>query len=123
NDCPDCGDFLSLNLRLPLEGVGFETRKLEGFPTGLIPSRTAFGAVAILDRGNGNKSIAYVDGGSGHSGQKSPQVHFGLGKSSHGKDLKVQLNWRDTKGKVHQKDMLFRPGAHTVYLGDLKESS
>lgn len=117
NDCQeDCGISLTLNLLWPHQPIEDDLKILTSYDT-TANSRPAFNAVAILDRGGGRKEIAQIDGGSGHSGQKSAQIHFGLGSPDKNKSHPVELKWYGTKGEIRSKTLEFRPGAHTIYLG------
>lgn len=73
------------------------------------------GSVASVQLPNGKKIVAQVDGGSGHSGKKSPEIHFGLGEISAETRLPVTLKWRDAAG-VHEKSELLTPGRHRISL-------
>jgi hypothetical protein len=64
--------------------------------------------------------VSQVDGGNGHSGKRSPDLHFGLGSVSPLNPVTVELNWRDPRGEVHREVMKLRPGWHTVLLGSLR---
>jgi hypothetical protein len=61
--------------------------------------------------------VAQVDGGSGHSGKRSPAVHFGLGGLPPDVPLKVELAWRDARGQTHHETLRLTAGWHTVLLG------
>jgi hypothetical protein len=60
--------------------------------------------------------VVQVDGGSGHSGKRSPEVLLGLGGAP--APLRVDLSWRDDRGVTHQQDLWLKPGRHTVELCD-----
>ena len=66
---------------------------------------------------DGRKFVAQVDGGSGHSGRRSPDIHIGLGKLDPATKLNVQVTWRDTAGQFQQSTLKLAPGWHTVLLG------
>jgi hypothetical protein len=61
--------------------------------------------------------VGLVDGGNGHSGKRSPEVHFGLGSQPPGEPLKVELRWRDSEGRAWRETRWLKPGWHTVVLG------
>lgn len=75
----------------------------------------AIGAVAAVNLADGRKLVSQVDGGSGHSGKRSPDIHFGLGSAEKFKPVNVLLKWRNTTG-VHQGALDLVPGWHTIYL-------
>ena len=104
NDSPAVGEFLGLRLQ---RGNG-------------TPLVGAFATVALAD---GRKMVGYVDGGSGHSGRCSPDIHFGLGKSAE-KRLTVELKWRGEYGKVESSTRRLAPGWHTIRLsGDAAQTA
>ncbi len=78
----------------------------------------AIGAAATVHLPDGRQLVAQVDGGNGHSGARSPDLHFGLGQIRENTPLQVDLNWRDRKGQVQAERLLLSPGWHTVVLGD-----
>ena len=62
--------------------------------------------------------VSQIDGGSGHSGRRSPELHFGIGTVEKNKPVKVEIKWRDTEGKVQQSIQQLLPGWHTIRLRD-----
>jgi hypothetical protein len=115
NDCR-CGRFLSLNLRLPVAGSLAQPLMVQ---PGITPAwgRPAIGASARLSLPDGRMLVAQVDGGNGHSGKRSPELHFGLGDLPADTVLPVELRWRDGQGQVHFQPLQLRPGRYTVQLG------
>jgi enediyne biosynthesis protein E4 len=81
-----------------------------------MPGRYAIGAVAKLQLANGKQMVAFVDGGNGHTGKNSSEVHFGLGKVDPRQDLKIELTWRKSDGAVASSVIKVKPGWHTVHL-------
>jgi len=79
--------------------------------------RPAICAQALVILPDGRKFVAQVDGGSGHSGRRSPDIHIGLGKLDPAIKLNVQVTWRDTAGQFQQTTLKLAPGWHTVVLG------
>ncbi|CCE23294.1 MULTISPECIES: CRTAC1 family protein [Methylotuvimicrobium] len=116
NECPDCGDFIGLHLRIA--GDSAHTRIIEGHPDHDISAYPAIGAQATVYLPNGKKIVAQVDGGNGHSGQRSPDLHFGLGKLSGNAPLEIELRWRGQAGSMHRKTLNLEQGWHTVILGE-----
>ena len=55
-----------------------------------------------------------VDGGNGHAGKRSPDLHFGLGAQSAA--VKVDIKWRDNYGNLRQETHQLNPGWHTLTL-------
>ncbi|MDY6785180.1 MAG: CRTAC1 family protein [Cyanobacteriota bacterium] len=100
NESQNSGAFLELRLQ-----------QLSGSP--------AVGAIAKVSLPNGQKLIARVDGGNGHSGARSPELHFGLGEVNVESQLPVEVQWRDTEGQARQASFNLSSGVHTVLLGQV----
>jgi hypothetical protein len=100
NESPHPGQFLGLRLQHPT-----------GSPV--------IGAVATVVTPDDRHQTAQVDGGNGHSGVRSSDLHFGLGDLSDQAELRVHLQWRDRDGAVRTADLLTVPGWHTVELADI----
>lgn len=120
NQCPNCGAYLGLHLRLPVQPQdGLATTAAPGYPNSGIASRPAIGAAATVHLPDGRHLVAQVDGGNGHSGARSPELHFGLGQIAPETQLQVDLHWRDSNGRVHHETLQLSPGWHTVLLSNL----
>jgi enediyne biosynthesis protein E4 len=123
------GGFLGLHLLVPvLPGEPAETQVFRNrHPgAGIPPGRPAVGAsvrVYLPDPKTGpgrhvrRVLVAQVDGGNGHSGKRSPDLHFGLGAGQDSASLAVEIRWRDPRGRVRQETHSMPPGWHTVVLG------
>ncbi len=98
NRSPRPGQFLGLRLRLS-------------------PDRPAIGAAATVFLPDGRRMSAQVDGGNGHSGKRSQDIHFGLGNVPPQTPLRVVVRWRDASG-VHERTEQLAPGWHTVRLAE-----
>ena len=99
NDAPHPGAFLGIRLRDP-----------SGAPV--------IGATAKVLLPEGRAQVAQVDGGNGHSGVRSSELHFGLGDLVEGTQVPVELRWRDRSGTPHQAEVALSPGWHSVELGE-----
>lgn len=118
NEAPNPGRFLGLQLLLPLAPTPFRAEAgLRGWADTPVPARAAIGASATVILPDGRRLVAQVDGGNGHSGTRSPQLHFGLGKLAEDAELVVELAWRDRRGRVETRTVTLAPGWHTVILG------
>lgn len=118
NVSPNPGAFLGLHLLLPLAAdAGSPLRERPGHPGVDLHGRPAICAQALVTMADGRKFVAQVDGGSGHSGRRSPDIHIGLGKLDPATKLDVQIKWRDTTGQAQQTTLKLAPGWHTVLLG------
>ncbi|HEX6046878.1 MAG TPA: CRTAC1 family protein [Pyrinomonadaceae bacterium] len=112
NEHPVADSSLGLNLLLPLKMGG--TVVYEGKQRPEIPGRAAVGAAVTVTLADGKVLRRQVDGGNGHSGKRSPDLHFGLGGSQ--APVKVQIRWRDPDGQIHQQFLNLKPGRHTILL-------
>jgi hypothetical protein len=118
NVSPSPGDFLGLHLLLPLVAeAASPLRERSGHPGVDLHGRPAIGACARVVLPDGRKLVAQVDGGSGHSGRRSPDIHLGLGHLPPGAMVEAELKWRDLMGRVQQTSLKLHPGWHTVLLG------
>jgi len=106
NDSPNPGAFLGLRL----------THDEVSVP-GSLPAvgSPVVGAQATVTTQDGRTFIARVDGGSGHGGKRSTELHVGLGQYSGPVD--VHLVWRDRNGDVQVQDMHMTTGWHSLQLG------
>jgi hypothetical protein len=97
------GTWLEIEARLPASAGGPGA------------TRPAIGAEAVVHLPDGRRLVAQVDGGTGHSGKRAPELHFGLGKLPPGTPLRVDFRWRDGGG-VRSETVTLPPGRHTVVL-------
>lgn len=116
NESAQAGAFLGLHLLLPLNPEK-PTSVYSGHPGTNVTGRPAIGAFATVHLPDGRRLVAQVDGGNGHSGKRSPDLHFGLGQLSPNTTLRVELRWRNPDGQVRQETLPLSPGWHTVLLG------
>jgi hypothetical protein len=124
NQTKAVGNFLQLYLLLPLGQPSLsQTRILPGHPSPGLQGRYAIGATATLDLPNGRRFVAQVDAGNGHSGKRSPELHFGLGQFPASKTVSVELCWRDAGGNIHKETLNLTPGLHTILLGSSEKKS
>jgi hypothetical protein len=106
NSSPHAGAFLELLPRLPAANAGTSGR-----------TRPAVGAEVAVTLPDGRRMVAQVDGGSGHSGKRAPEVHFGLGSLSPTTALRVDVRWRDGQGRPRATTLRLTPGRHVLLLG------
>ena len=122
NQTKKAGNFLQLYLMLPTNNSGpAPSRVYAGYPSRDLRGRYAIGATATLYLPDGRRMIAQVEVGNGHSGKRSPELHFGLGSLPASVMLPVELSWRDANGGKHRETMNFSPGLHTILLGSSEE--
>lgn len=86
-------------------------------PGAVAASRPAIGATAKITLPDGRRAWQQVDGGSGHSGARAPEVHFGLGDMAPPETVEVELSWRDRDGR-HRMALRLPPGRHRILLDD-----
>lgn len=128
NDVRTPAAFLGLRLLLPIApDSGAPTRVERGLRSHAGTARPAIGAAATVFLPPGvapvtflpelRRLVAQVDGGNGHSGKRSPDLHFGLGPLRPHQELGVELRWRDGAGIARRQRLTMAPGWHTVVLG------
>ncbi|WP_158883803.1 CRTAC1 family protein [Amycolatopsis anabasis] len=107
NESPSPGAFLGLRLTYDSPAAA-----------GPLPATGSpvIGAEVTVTTADGRKHIGRVDGGSGHSGKRSHEVHIGLGDQASG-PVQVRLQWRDRTGQARQSDLRMSPGWHSLQLG------
>ncbi|MFB9890914.1 CRTAC1 family protein [Planobispora takensis] len=111
NTSPSRGAFLGL--RLTHESAGSSGDSSAGLPAAGTP---VIGAQATVTTADGRTFVGRVDGGSGHSGKRSKEIHIGLGENVTG-PLRVHLTWRDLTGQPREQDLQLTPGWHRLQLG------
>jgi hypothetical protein len=115
NECPNCGEFIGLHVRFSMEPD--DTGSLNSYPGHpRNAGRPAIGAQAEVTLADGRTLVAQVDGGGGHSGKQSNDLHFGLGAIDSEQPLTITLRWRDTSGAPHSQQINLQPGWHTIEL-------
>lgn len=88
--------------------LGLRVQRTNGSPV--------IGAKATVFLPDGRMLSAQSDGGTGFSGKRSAEIHFGLGALSPEVALRVEVKWRDTGG-IHSQRYSLKPGWHVVTLG------
>ncbi|WBB80692.1 CRTAC1 family protein [Micromonospora sp. WMMD882] len=102
NDSPSPGAFVGLKLtHAPIDGATV------GSP--------AVGAQVRVTTSDGRKFVGRVDGGGGHSGKRSNEVHIGLGADVTG-PVEVWICWRDRTGQTREQTLQLSPGWHSLQL-------
>lgn len=112
NRAGDPGRFLGLRLLLPPTPMATAVEPGRPPNTG---ARAAIGAEVRLQLADGRVLVGQIDGGNGHSGKRSPELHFGLGHSPG--PVRAQLHWRDPQGQLRRETLNLDAGWHTVLLG------
>jgi hypothetical protein len=108
NDSPGRGAFLGLRLLRPVAGGPATATGLraQGSP--------AYGATARVTTADGRTQLLQLDGGGGHGGKRSFEIHAGLGAGAG--PVAVDLQWRDTGGGLRRSTLRLAPGTHTLLL-------
>jgi hypothetical protein len=115
NECTQCGNFLGLHLLLPVTTTApASTIVRPGHPTRELRGRPAVGAAVTVTTSDGRLLTRQVDGGNGHTGKRSPELHFGLGADD--KPVRVEIKWRDANGTPRQETHQLSPGWYTLAL-------
>lgn len=118
NTSPLTSQALGLRLRIPLDAAQPMT-VLSGYQGHSIPSLAAIGANATITLPDGRKLVAQVDGGNGHSGKRSYDLHFGLGELNPDSLIKLELKWRTRDGTIVTTTQSLQPGNYTILLGHI----
>jgi hypothetical protein len=112
NNSPGLGHYLDLDLYRhssgPAAGDG-----LAG------PGSPAYGATVQITTPDGRTQISQLDGGGGHSGKRSFEVHFGLG--AYNGPVATRVQWCDTVGRMHSQTLHLNPGNHALVLDSTAE--
>jgi enediyne biosynthesis protein E4 len=117
NQTRTTNSFLQLYLLLPINGEATPaTRVFPGHPSRGLRGRYAIGATASLHFPDGTITAQQVDISNGHSGKRSPELHFGLGQMPTSATVAVDLSWRDVNGTIHHQILHLTPGLHTILL-------
>ena len=102
NTSPNAGRAIVLDLRVPGAVAG---------------TRAAIGAEASVRLPGGGRIVtSVVDGGSGHSGRRAPEIHLGVGQAAANELFNVRIAWRDETG-AREQIVEVTPGRHQIVLG------
>nr|MDT0656854.1 CRTAC1 family protein [Micromonospora sp. DSM 115978] len=114
NDSPPQGTFLGLRMTHETAPVATDAAGTAG--TLPAPGSPVVGAQVTVKTADGRTLIGQLDGGSGHAGKRSSEVHIGLGAGVSG-PLDVHIEWRDRTGQTREQDLQLTPGWHNLRLG------
>jgi len=105
-------EFLGLQLLYPTDTI-INTVEIN---TQHVKTRPAIGAVARLKLNKKETLIAFVDGGNGHSGKNSKEIHFGLGEQKKNNTYNVEISWIKSNGIKEVKTINIKSGWHKILL-------
>ncbi len=90
--------FIGLSPRFLVGDVAAPSRisTITGAAGTSLRSRPAIGARVVIRLSDGRSFSSEVDGGNGHSGKRSPDIHFGLGPVAPGTSAELVVTWRST---------------------------
>jgi hypothetical protein len=111
------GSSISLKLLLPIDAANQRFIVDDG-ASPQIHGSPAIGACAQVRLPDGRSLVGQVDGGNGHSGKSSFELHFGLGVQERELEYPLELRWRGRDGRPHDRKLALKPGRHTILLGD-----
>jgi len=118
NNSSHANKYLTLSLFQPAnDKVGFSVD-----PESSVAGWPAVGAAAEIlsdlsdSHGAECRLAGQSDGGSGHSGHGTKEIHFGLGDFKPD-TVAVGLRWRAIDGTLQSQTFDVAPGRHTVILG------
>ncbi|HLY22011.1 MAG TPA: ASPIC/UnbV domain-containing protein [bacterium] len=117
NTSATVGRCLGLHLLVPVRRGAPATTQIFRGPRPGVAGRPALGATIEVILPNGRHFVADVDGGNGHSGKSSPDVHVGLGAISALTTFTTAIAWRDPDGMIRRETLRLTPGWYTVVLG------
>lgn len=113
NRSATAGRFIGLRLLLP---QGAATTSVQPGRPPHAGARAAIGAQVSVHLPDGRLLVGQVDGGNGHSGKRSPELHFGIGDAA-AEALRIDVRWRDPDGRARSESLKLNAGWHTVLLG------
>jgi hypothetical protein len=114
-------EFLGLHVLLPVLDTA-NTIIADGHAVVAGRAVTAYGTRVTIYLPDGRRIVKEVDGGNGHSGKSSPDIHVGLGELGL-QSLHVAFDWRDRGGHIRHLDTILTPGWHSVQLASLRDDS
>ena len=113
---PNTGSFLGLSIYQSINTSITTTIDIK------TPSYPAIGCKVKILSINGKilasdkQLVGYVNGGNGHSGVDSNEIHFGLGNIKANAIIKIQLKWIDSSGNKQEEILSLSQGWHRINL-------
>jgi enediyne biosynthesis protein E4 len=111
------GASLTLKLLLPTDPATGQFRVVKS-AAGEVPGSPAIGACADIRLPDGKSLVEQVDGGNGHSGKSSFELHFGLGAQPATTEYPIELKWRSRDGQMHNRKLALAAGRYSIVLGE-----
>lgn len=114
NNCSSCGNSITLRLLMPINENVDETKVVKNNEKVELLGVDPVGAEVTATLKSGETLTRYIDGGNGHSGKRSYELHFGLGKES--EIVEMAVRWRGLSGKVYKENFKVGKGNYLVVL-------
>lgn len=114
NQTQTTSPFIGLDIVFPIDKKTEKLIVTEGKPLNE-KKRYAIGANIEVYLPNGKILTKQVDGGNGHSGKRSYEIHFGLGEINIEK-FPAKIAWRDENGHTHEEFIQLSTGWQTIWL-------
>ncbi|MBF6331920.1 CRTAC1 family protein [Nocardia transvalensis] len=109
NRSPELGRSLELHLYRPAQS----SDRAQGGP---VIGQPAYNATVTVRTTDGRTMVNQLDGGSGHGGKRSFDVHFGLGTAAD--PVSAEIAWLDNAGVRHHQTLRLAPGTYALMLTD-----
>ncbi|MEC0685130.1 ASPIC/UnbV domain-containing protein, partial [Bacillus haynesii] len=113
NKSEKVGSSLTIRFLHPTIGENLETKVIKNNKN-IIKGVDVIGLTATMELNNGEKLIDFIDGGNGHSGKRSYEIHFGTGDETEAKT--INLRWRSLNGDILTDSITVEPGNYVVQL-------
>src|SRR5690606_5505989 len=113
NKSKNVGNFIGLDIAYTTEQNQDSIEITKGKDS--TNKRYAVGASVEVYLPNNEILLAEVDGGSGHSGKRSHEIHFGIGETKITK-FPALIKWRDLNGEIQERNIEVTPGWQTIWL-------
>ncbi|MCY8577999.1 CRTAC1 family protein [Bacillus haynesii] len=113
NKSEKVGSSFTIRFLHPTIGENLETKVIKNNKN-IIKGVDVIGLTATMELNNGEKLIDFIDGGNGHSGKRSYEIHFGTGDETEAKT--INLRWRSLNGDILTDSITVEPGNYVVQL-------
>jgi hypothetical protein len=121
NVAPRRGNALVLDVKTPVSAA-VATTLTQGPPPRHVRASAVIGASVVVryrDSRGEHRWSGQVDGGNGHSGKRSHQLHIGLGNATR---ADVEVRWRDRTGRARRHAFPVTAGVYSLLLANRSAS-